>query len=98
MPPYSARAVSMQGRLVGCSSRTPTAALEVLARHAERPQVLHREVDASAPQVLADVADEVAELEGDPEVAGVRVGDLAGNQRLEDRHHLQPDDGRGPVD
>ena len=72
------------------------AVLEVLAGDAEGAQVLHRQVDPAALQVLADVAQEVAQLERDAEVAGVGVGDLARHERLEHRHHLQPDDRRVP--
>jgi hypothetical protein len=61
-------------------------------------EVLHRQVDPAALQVLADVADEVAQLEGDAEVGGVGVGDLAGHERLEHRHHLEPDDRGRAVD
>jgi hypothetical protein len=43
--------------------------LEVLAGDAEDPEVLHRQVDPAALEVLADVADEVGQLEGDAEVA-----------------------------
>ena len=37
------------------------------------------------------------ELEGDAEVGGVRLGDLARDERLEHRHHLQADDRRRAV-
>ena len=41
---------------------------------AEAADIRLRQVDPSAIEVLADVAKEVRELEGDPEVAGVRRG------------------------
>ena len=71
---------------------------EMLTGDAERLQILLRQVDPSAPQILADVAKEVAELERDAQVCGIGIGDFAWDQRLEDRHHLQADDGRRAVD
>ena len=54
-------------------------------------EVLAGQVDPAAAEVLADVADEVRQLERDPEVDRVRLGDLARHDRLQHRHHLQPD-------
>ncbi len=69
--------------------------LQVRTGQSGRVEVVQRQVDPAAVEVLTDVADEVRELEGDAQILGrfVRVG----RQRLEDGHHLQPDDGGGAV-
>ena len=54
------------------------------------------QIDPAAVEVLADVADEVRQLERDAEVPRVAVGRRV--ERPEDRDHLLADDGRRPVD
>jgi hypothetical protein len=59
---------------------------------AERREVGQRQVDPAALQVLADVADEVGELEGQAEFAG-GAGGGGPVGRLQDRQHHRADDG-----
>ena len=59
--------------------------------HAETLELIHRKIDASAVQILGHVADEVRELERDAELHRVVVGSRI--RWLQDRHHLQTDDG-----
>ena len=61
---------------------------------AEPAQVLLGHVDAAPVEVLADVAQEVGELEGEAERAGRRDGIRAGSQ---DRQHHLADDGGAAV-
>ena len=42
--------------------------------HAELLQFIQRQVDAAAPRIFADVADDVGELEGDAQVVRVLQG------------------------
>src|SRR3954451_19579289 len=72
------------------------ALLEVPASETEPLEVLDREIDPTPVEVLADVADEVRQLEGDAEVPRVAIGRLV--ERTKDRHHLLADDRRRPVD
>src|ERR1041384_5795660 len=50
---------------------------EVRGRHVEALELVHRQVDAVLARVLAHVADDVGELEGDAEVARVLEGPRA---------------------
>jgi hypothetical protein len=50
-------------------------ALQDLVRlHVELLQLVHRQVDAAAQRVFADVADDVGELKRQPELVGVLRG------------------------
>ena len=80
----------------GLDSGSGHAAFEDLACHAVLSEFVEGEVDAPAMQVLADVADEVGELECHAQILGARIG--LGCARFEDRHHLQADDRRTAVD
>ena len=64
--------------------------------HTETLELIDRKIDASAVQILGHVADEVRELEGDAELHRVVVGRRI--RWLQDRHHLQTDDGGRAVD
>jgi hypothetical protein len=64
-----------------------------VAGHPEAGQVLGRQVDPAAPVVLGDVADEVGQLEGQPQLAGVLAG-LWWIGRFQDRGQHRADDGR----
>ena len=78
MPGSAERKISRQRAISWASSRrtgpSTTPASRLLAGHPEQPQRLLRQVDPAAAQVLADVAQEVRELERDAEVARVRGG------------------------
>ena len=76
--------------------RCGNALLELLACHAVHRQFLKRQVHPTPVEILTDVADEVGKLERDAEV-GCAVVRLR-RCRLQDRDHLQSDDGRGSVD
>ncbi len=65
------------------------------SRHAEAVEVLLRQVQAAAVEVLADVADEVGQLEGLAERGRRRRG-LRG-ERAQHRQHHQADDHGRPV-
>ena len=61
----------------------------------EASEVFLRQVDAAAIEVLGDVAEEVGQLEREPEVARVRL--RVRRHRLEDGQHHLADDRRGAV-
>ena len=69
-----------------------------LAVDAERGELVGGQVDAAAVEVLADVAQEVRELERHAERGGGRLGLRARHDRAQDRQHLQPDHRRRAVD
>jgi hypothetical protein len=68
---------------------------DVGGRHVELLEFIHRDVDAAAPGVFADVADDVGELEGHAQVVRVflRLAVLV----AEDLGGEQADDAGDPV-
>ncbi|CAB4883434.1 unannotated protein [freshwater metagenome] len=48
--------------------------LEILAGDAERRELVERKIDASPIKILADIADEIRELERDSEILGTIEG------------------------
>src|SRR5215470_19250727 len=73
-----------------CKSGSRAALEKIASRHAKSGHLVLRQVNAAAAGVLADVADDVGELEGDAQIARVVSRSRAGV--AEDFRRQQPDD------